>query len=145
MKKLRVVIDTNVLISAALSPLGAPAQVVRQALGEHLIVFSSTTFGELETRIWKPKFDRYISLDGRKSLLHDFSAVAHWVKVSGELALQKFSRDADDDMFIHAALASGSALLVTGDEDLLVLAQDLKRQHAIEICKPAAALAIIGH
>ena len=144
MKKLRVVIDTNVLISAALSPLGAPAQVVRQVLGEHLIVFSDATFAELETRLWKPKFDRYISLDLRKSLLHDLSAVAHWAKVSGELALQKFSRDADDDMFVHAALASGSALLITGDQDLLVLARHLKHQHAIEIRKPADALGLVA-
>ena len=144
MKKLRVVIDTNVLISAALSPLGATAQVVRQVLGEHLIVFSSATFAELETRLWKPKFDRYTSLEARKSLLHDFSAVAHWAKVSGELALQKFSRDADDDMFVHATLASGSTLLVTGDQDLLVLALDLKRRYAIEICKPADALGLLA-
>ena len=144
MKKLRVVIDTNVLISAALSPLGAPAQVVRQVLDEHLIVFSDATFVELETRLWKPKFDRYVSLDLRKSLLHDLSAASHWAKVSAELGLQKFSRDVDDDMFVHAALASGSALLITGDQDLLVLARHIKREHAIEIRKPADAVGLLA-
>lgn len=32
-------------------------------MAQGLAVFSDTTFAELETRIWKPKFDLYISLD----------------------------------------------------------------------------------
>lgn len=140
----RVVIDTNVLISAALSPTGAPAQVVHGVLANHALVFSDATFLELRTRLWKPKFDRYLSLETRTALLHDFNAAAHWIKVPPALASQRFSRDIDDDMFIHAAIAGDAALLISGDSDLLVLAKQLKKQHALDICNPASGLVLIA-
>ena len=66
-----VVLDTNVWLGAALSPNGTPARVVRAVLLRGLTVFSEARFAELETRIWKPKFDRFISLEARKSILRD--------------------------------------------------------------------------
>lgn len=115
----RVVIDTNIWISAALSRDGAPARLVRQVLEHGLPVFSSGTFAELETRLWLPKFDRYLSLELRRQILHDLDAAAHWVEVPLEIAVSTHCRDADDDKFIHAALAAGAAWLVSGDRDLL--------------------------
>ena len=57
---LAAVVDTNVWIGAALPPTGAPAQVLRLVLLRGIVVFSEATFAELETRLWKRKFDRYI-------------------------------------------------------------------------------------
>jgi putative PIN family toxin of toxin-antitoxin system len=138
-----VVIDTNVLISASLSPVGAPAQIVRRVLAHHILVFSDATFSEFKTRLWKPKFDRYLSIETRSALLHDFNAAAYWVNIAPELAAQKFSRDPDDDMFVHAALASGAPFLISGDMDLLALANQFKKHHALGIFAPANALGII--
>jgi uncharacterized protein len=53
---LKLVIDTNILISAALSAQGAPARLVRCALAQHQLVFSLATFDELRTRLYRPKF-----------------------------------------------------------------------------------------
>ena len=117
----RVVIDTNVLLSAALSPNGAPAQLVDRLLADAQIVFAEQTFAELKSRLWKPKFDRYITMERRQSLLHDFNAVAHWVDVPAQIASVRYARDATDDMFIHAVLAASALRLVTGDDDLLCL------------------------
>ncbi len=116
MTSLKLVIDTNLLISAALSAQGAPAKLVLCALARHRLVFSQTTFDELRTRIYRPKFDRYISLDDRERLLRDFNACAIWVE-AGEPGL--FCRDRDDDHFIEAALKSKADYLVSGDKDLL--------------------------
>ena len=110
----RVVVDTNVLLSAALAPNGAPAQLVDRMLLNAQIVFSERTFAELQTRIWKPKFDRYITMERRQSLLHDFSAAAHWVTVPKAIALIRYSRDATDDAFVQTAIAGGAHRLVTG-------------------------------
>jgi len=60
--RLKAVLDTNIWISAALSQSGAPAAVVRQVLQNGVPVFSAATFRELETRLWKPKFDRYLDM-----------------------------------------------------------------------------------
>jgi predicted nucleic acid-binding protein len=45
-------------------------------LAKHRLVFSQATFDELESRLWRPKFDRYLDLETRRLLLHDFNAVA---------------------------------------------------------------------
>ena len=116
MTSLRLVIDTNVLISAALSSTGAPARLLHLALVEHRLVFSQPTFDELRTRLYRPKFDRYISLEDRERLLHDLNASAHWVEIAEP---QHYCRDRDDDKFIETALAANAALLISGDRDLL--------------------------
>ena len=135
-----VVLDTNVWLSAALSPNGAPARVVRAVLLKELAVFSDATFAELETRIWKPKFDRYISLEARKSILRDARAAALWVDIPQELAEQRWSRDADDDVFIQTALAAQAPWLVTGDDDLL----SVPAIDGLSIVTPAQGLLSIG-
>lgn len=116
-----VVVDTNVLLSAALLPQSIPAQLMNSLLQTGRLVFTEVTFAELETRIWKPKFDRYLSIENRRALLRDFNASGLWVDVPPEVAKQTFSRDVNDDAFIHAALAACASRLVTGDEDLLCL------------------------
>ena len=130
---LRVVVDTNVLISAALLPKSVPATLLRYLLAHARLVFSEATFAELETRLWKPKFDRYLTLDARRRLLVDLGAVTDWVARTGQ---QRFSRDADDDIFIHTALAADARWLVSGDDDLLVLGE----VEAVRILTPRAAL-----
>ncbi len=119
--ELRVVIDTNVLISAVLSRHTPPAWVVRHVLQHGRLLFSSTTFAELHTRLWRPKFDRYLSLEDRKQLLHDFGAAGVWVDVPPAIQSIRYSRDADDDAFIHTAQAGNAHMLVSGDQDLLCL------------------------
>lgn len=116
MASLRLVIDTNVLISAALSAQGAPAAVLRLALAQHRLVFSQPTFDELRTRLYRPKFDRYISLESRERLLHDFNACADWVEIAEP---GHYCRDRDDDTFIETALAAKAVYLISGDKDLL--------------------------
>ena len=117
----RVVVDTNVLLSAALSPRGAPAELVDKLLAEGRLVFSRVTFAELELRIWKPKFDRYLPIERRNQILHELDASALWVDVSSTISIQSYSRDVKDDAFVHAALAAGATRLVSGDDDLLCL------------------------
>ncbi len=137
-----VVIDTNVWISAFLSRTSVPALVVRRILDDGQPVFSTRTFAELEARLWLPKFDRYVSMDDRKALLHDAEALAHWVNVPEEIAARTFCRDSDDDKFIQAALAAKATWLITGDQDLLVVPEIPE----LRILSPANALqSLEGH
>ena len=117
----RVVVDTNVLLSAALSPHGVPASFVDAVLVVGKLVFSNATFAELETRIWLPKFDRYLPMERRRSVLEEASAGAIWVDVSTAIAQRGFSRDPKDDAFVHAAIAAQATRLISGDKDLLCL------------------------
>ncbi len=101
MTGLKLVVDTNVLISAALSSQGSPVGLLRLILEEHTLVFSQPTFDKLQTRLFRPKFDRYITLEQRMRLLHDFNACACWVDLAEYPA---YCRDPDDDKFIATAL-----------------------------------------
>ncbi|MDP3086315.1 MAG: putative toxin-antitoxin system toxin component, PIN family [Rubrivivax sp.] len=135
---MRAVIDTNVLISAALLEASVPARVVRHLLRHGRMLVSEATFAELEQRLWRPKFDRYVSVAVRKALLHDWAAVADWVVV--DAAPERVSRDPDDDKFVQLAIAGSAGLLVSGDADLLVLGT----VQGVAILSPAQALALLG-
>lgn len=129
----RLVIDTNVLISAALVPGATPSRLVAYALQHQRLLFSEQTFGELRTRLYRPKFDRYLSLDDRKLLLHDLNAAADWVALD---AVANFSRDRDDDKFVQTALNGGARWLVSVDADLLCL----ESVQSVQIVTPGQAL-----
>lgn len=117
----RVVLDTNVLLSAALIPDGVPAQLTDWLLQHARLVFSAATLAEFEARVWKPKFDRYLSIEQRQRVLHDVQASAIWVEIPEAMQQQSWSRDPADDAFIRTALVGDVRRLITGDEDLLVL------------------------
>ena len=116
-----VVIDTNVWLSGLLTRTGTAALLTRHVVRNGQAVFTPQTFAELKDRLWRPKFDRYVTLEQRKKLLSDIESSALWVEVPPVVLATTYCRDAADDMFIHAALAAASPWLVTGDEDLLCL------------------------
>ena len=136
-----VVIDTNVWISGLISLAGPPALLTREVIRNGQPVFSTSTFDELKDRLWRPKFDRYVSLEQRNALLTDLASVARWVSITPEMAGRTFGRDAADDKFLHAALAAQPAWLVTGDKDLLVLAKKMAPE-GVTIVSPADALTL---
>ncbi|HRC39412.1 MAG TPA: PIN family protein, partial [Rubrivivax sp.] len=65
-----------------------PARLVRHLLQHGRVLFSDATFTELEQRLWRPKFDRYVSTGLRKALLHDWAAVAEYDGEPNGLALR---------------------------------------------------------
>ena len=135
----RVVLDTNVLISAVLSRSGAPAQVldelrcIRAAL-----VFSEPTMTELATRLLKPKFDKYVNRETRLRFLAELDAISEFVGITGA---PMGCRDRNDDMFLETALIAVCPIVVTGDEDLLAM----NPWHEISILSPAESLRTFRH
>ena len=128
-----VVIDTNVLISSVLSPQGTPAKLVRHFIQHGRILFAQETYEEFYTRLWRPKFDSYISIENRKAILLDFSNIGHWIEISGEL---KLSKDVNDDKFIEVAIKANADALISGDSDL-------KSVYNIPIYTPNQCLTLI--
>ena len=81
-----------------------------------MLLFSDQTFDELQTRLRLPKFDRYVSPEGRAVYLAQLEAVSEWVPIAGA---KLGCRDPDDDKLLETALMGAADCLVTGDRDLL--------------------------
>ncbi len=59
---------------------------VRHVLQNGVPVFSTAAFRELETRLWKPKFDRYLDMATRRNLLADANGAGLRVDMPEPLA-----------------------------------------------------------
>ena len=129
----RIVIDTNVLISAGLLPLSRTAEAVAMAAEHFEIAQNAETWHELETRIARKKFDRYFGPGGRSRHL---TRITRSVRFFPSVSTQTISRDHDDDKFINLAIDAGAKLIISGDADLLTLGTC----RGIQILSPAQFL-----
>lgn len=78
----RFVIDSNVLISAALRASGPPASLLEAMRGSTVaLLFSHETQAELVSRLMKSKFDRYVSRAMRQRFLAQLDAVSEFVSI----------------------------------------------------------------
>jgi len=125
-----IVIDTNVLISAGLLPQSKTAQVLALAVEHFVIAQNQQTWHELETRIARPKFNRYFGDSGRMAHLVKIAQSMQLFEVTAELAV---SRDPADDKFIGLAIDSGARIVISGDPDL----KEVRAVQGVEIVSPA--------
>jgi uncharacterized protein len=130
---LRVVFDTNVLVSALLFPRGR-LSVLRSLWqsGKILPLLSPTTVAELATVLSYPKFR--LSAEDRDELLADYVPFGMVVKPWKRIPHLPECRDPFDRMFLELAAVGKARWLVTGDKDLLVL----RGQVPFEIGDPAS-------
>lgn len=134
MRAERVVLDTNVLISAVLQPKGPPRAAVDAArMAGGVLLFSDQTFDELRTRLERSKFDKYVGKEGRALFLAQLTAVSEWIAIADA---KMGCRDPDDDKLLETALMGEADCLVTGDRDLLVMSPF----HEMPIVTPAEFL-----
>lgn len=108
---MRVVLDTNVLVSGLWSPFGPPGEIVRlvaagflplcldeRVLGEYHEVLARPAFGFDPTRV--------------ESLLLQAGATGEFVLAS---PLEERLPDPEDEAFLEVAIAAGADFLVTGN------------------------------
>jgi putative PIN family toxin of toxin-antitoxin system len=122
----RWVVDTNVLISALLWQ-GTPGKVFELAgEGDIQLVTSRVLLDELAVTLAKPKLARFVEATGLRAtdMLRNYRRLASTIAVK-PLA-QAVSRDRDDDAVLACALAAHAAIIVTGDDDLLILGNFMK-------------------
>lgn len=112
------VLDTNVLISAVLSPSSSSSTALRKALREGIVVYSDKTLEELAEKIRLAKFDKYVSMSRRLVFFHDFELNAFPITITHTI---QACRDPKDDKFLELAKSANADCIVTKDDDLLVL------------------------
>ncbi len=108
---MKVVIDTNIIVSGLLSPFGNPSEIMRLlASGKLTLCFDTRIMAEYFVVLNRPKFK--FNTDTVAVLLKE-------LELTGEftigIPLKESLPDPDDNMFIEVALASNAECLITGN------------------------------
>jgi putative PIN family toxin of toxin-antitoxin system len=113
---LRVVFDTNVLVSALVFPGGRGEQALQRILEERDALFMS-----------KPILDELLGVLARK-FARDAEELSRVALLLGEVSTRvkpgrrvKVLRDTPDNRILECAVAGAAQLIVTGDRALLAL------------------------
>jgi uncharacterized protein len=133
---MRIVLDTNIVVSAMISPSGTAADALRLALNRHVqLCASEVILEEYDEVLRRPKFRRPPQT---------VSAFLKAVRVVAELfeptATLTVSADDADNRFLECAEAANAADLVTGNTQHFPAAWGRTRvitaRHLIELVTP---------
>lgn len=119
----RVVLDTSTLVGAALRIGSVPHQALIAALGAWDLCASTETLAELERVLMHRKFDRYLNRTMREEFvaLIRSSVLLFAVRDEDVARVTPPCRDPNDNQFLALAIAAQADMIVTSDDDLLVL------------------------
>ena len=121
MVKYKVVVDTNIFVSAFLGSKNAKLIVRDIFAGQHIIIMSHEQLQEIKTVLLRPKFSKYIhpyELDEFLSLL------SLKIIVPSKYGRISDCRDAKDNMILETAVYGNADFIISGDEYLLTLNPD---------------------
>lgn len=119
---MRVVIDTNVIVSGLISPHGSPAQIITHWLGgAFTLLFNAAMLDELDDvlhRAWLKERLAHVpnkTTEFLTAVSFLGEEITGYTNVSGQI------RDPFDEMFLICSQLGQADFLVTGDQDLLSL------------------------
>ena len=138
----RVVIDVNVIISAAFG--GKPLEALIVAFRDHEVFVSEEVISELNQTLLK--LSGKLSREQRvfiEARIHQIIALATRLQVSTAITL---SRDPGDDHCLSLCKESNADFLITGDKDLLGISQnDLEKNGlSTQILSPTAFVTAVA-
>jgi putative PIN family toxin of toxin-antitoxin system len=136
MTKLRLVIDTNILISGLIVN-SLPQKVFDYATSQAILLMSDEVQSEIENVISRPKLQKYITLERRTKFLSELSKQVERVTINQQI---RACRDPKDDKFLELSVCGEADYIITGDADLL----DLHAFQNISIIKAASFLTAIA-
>jgi len=109
---MKIVLDTNVLVSGLLTPFGSTGEIVRMVSAGILILqYDSRTLLEYQEILYRPKFQ--FDKEHIDTLLA-------YVKQNGQVIpaspLKQRLPDPDDEPFLEIAIAGRAVCLITGNK-----------------------------
>ncbi|MCY7334214.1 MAG: putative toxin-antitoxin system toxin component, PIN family [Pseudanabaena sp. CAN_BIN31] len=118
MNKLRLVIDTNVLISGLLSSNSILQKIFDYATSQATLLMSDVVQAEIENVISRHKFKKYISPEKQIKFLAALAEQVELILINQQI---RECRDPKDDKFLELAICGTADYIITGDADLLEL------------------------
>lgn len=114
---MRIVIDTNVLISGIIFG-GKPSKIIELLFGKKISVFASPEMVDEYKRIYGELGERYA-----KRTHNELNEIINSMNILPSHSHIDACRDPDDNKFIECAIDNRCIYIVSGDKDLLVLEQ----------------------
>jgi putative PIN family toxin of toxin-antitoxin system len=112
------VLDTNIIVSALLFKNSQPRRALDKARHQGTILMSQSIWQEITEVLTRPKFERYVSSVERDLFITWLAELVYFVKINKTVTI---CRDAKDDKFLELAVNGDAELIVSGDQDLLIL------------------------
>jgi hypothetical protein len=137
---LRVILDTNILISALIVPVGASSylyQCWRRSL--FTLISSEEQLVEFRRVTRYPRLERFLSPAAAGTMLNEVRALA---VLTGPLPRVDVSPDPTDNFLLAMAVAGKADYLVTGDGKHLL---SLGRHRKTHIVTAREAALVLGH
>lgn len=132
-----IVLDTNIVLSAAISPQGRASKAMQLAFSRYQPVYSRDTVVELAVKLNGEKMARWIDSEHRLRVLAFYLQQAALVH---PVASVRGAHDPDDDAFLALAQAAGARMIVTGDKKFLAL----RRFGRCQLVTPAEFITLSG-
>jgi putative PIN family toxin of toxin-antitoxin system len=126
---IKVVLDTNVIVSALLFTGKLSGIVDLWKGGEIIPVLSNETFKELTKVFTYPKFS--LTENEIRKLIKE-EIVPYFELISTSRAVKNVCQDPDDDKFLSCALSASADFIVSGDKVLT----EMKQYKNIKIISP---------
>ncbi len=108
---MKIVLDTNVLVSALINPKGMPAKILNMILNGKLItLYDNRIMGEYRVVLSREKFNFPTEI---------IEPLLDFIKYEGEFItsdpLKTNFTDEDDKMFLEVAISGNAEYLITGN------------------------------
>lgn len=141
-KNLRVVVDTNVLVSGLFGLKDSPSSQLLEAIRNQtvILVASPVTIAELTDVINRQRIVKLtkMSVKERKDFIDGL--IARCDVTAGKQLTEIVGRDVKDDKFLACAYEAKADYVVSGDEDLLTL----QEYEEIKILSPREFVELLG-
>jgi len=113
---MRVVVDTNILISFAIRPSKDFEKLFDYLADNGVTLISEDTIAELFTVLSREKFRKYIPQDSALDYIDWYIGISESVTVTKQVFA---CRDPKDDKFLSLAVTGKADCIIAGDKDLL--------------------------
>lgn len=133
---IRLVIDTNVFVSALISTRSIPALLLDEAGKKYSLFISKEILGEVEDVISREKFGfSKQKISSALEAILSFSEI-----INPEIKVDVIKSDPDDNKILECAIACMASYIVSGDSHLL----ELREYGSIKIINPKTALELLN-
>lgn len=130
-----IIFDASALVGAALKGDSVPERALLHAEEVDVFALSAAVEAAIVAVLSRPKFAQVIRRERREYLLDILRGEAVWFEPAVRVT---DCRDPKDDKYLELALAAGAEIIVSSDDDLVVL----HPWRGVRILRPADYLAL---